>query len=267
MAAVDAVHSGALDVSWHHEGHRAVCMVKWGGVQIIEVTEFGVRSAVIRLRRRGTPLQFVLYPMIHVGRPAFFAAVTKRLEASDVIVVEGVGGGRRKHSVLLHALTLSYRALRFNRRARLVEQKIDYAALGVPLVRPDVSLEQFEAGWRRIPFVDRLMIWTVLPLVILGRLFGGTRTIWTQSMEQNDLPSPEEEEAADQLPELEAAFGGDRDDRLLEALFRLHEERGGEDIEVAVVYGAAHMPAIVRGLFDRYRYRPRSGEWLTVVDL
>ncbi len=100
-----------------------------------------------------------------------------------------------------------------------------------------------------------------------ARLFGGTRMIWSRSMEQNDLPSPTKEDAVDWSPELEAAFGGERDDRLLAVLSRLHEERTGEDIEVAVVCGAAHVPAIVRGLMDRYGYRPRSADWLTVADL
>jgi len=86
-------------------------------------------------------------------------------------------------------------------------------------------------------------------------------------MEQNDLPSPEEEDLADWSPKLEAAFGGERDDRLLAVLGRLHEGRNGENIEVAVVYGAGHVPAIVRGLMNRYGYRPRSGDWLTVADL
>ena len=66
-------------------------------MQIIEVTDLAVRSAVIRLRRTGTPLQFVLYPMIHMAKPAFYAAVTRRLEQADVVVVEGIGGGERKH--------------------------------------------------------------------------------------------------------------------------------------------------------------------------
>jgi hypothetical protein len=66
---------------------------------------------------------------------------------------------------------------------------------------------------------------------------------------------------------VEAAFGGERDDRLLAALTRLHEQRCGEDIEVAVVYGAAHVPAVVRGLRDRYGYRPRSADWLTLAEL
>jgi hypothetical protein len=238
-----------------------------GGMQIIEVTDLAVRSAVIRLRRRETPLQFMLYPMIHMARPAFYSAVTARLQRADVVVVEGVGGGQQKRSVLAGALTLSYTVLRFNRRAKLVEQDIDYTALGVPVVRPDVSLEEFETGWRQVPLTQRLMMWSVLPFVVLARLFGGTRIIWSRSMEQNDLPSPDEEDLADRMPELEAAFGGDRDDRLLATLCRLHEERSGEDIEVAVVYGAAHVPVIVRGLMDRYGYRPRSADWLTVADL
>jgi pheromone shutdown protein TraB len=81
------------------------------------------------------------------------------------------------------------------------------------------------------------------------------------------VPSPEEEDAADWSPQLEAAFAGERDDRLLAALGRLHEERGGEDIEVAVVYGAGHVPVIVRALMNRYGYRPGSADWLTVADL
>jgi hypothetical protein len=236
-------------------------------VQIIEVTGLGVRSAVIRLRRRETPLQFVLYPMIHMARPAFYTAVTARLRRADVIVTEGLGGARRQRSVLVSALTLSYTVLRFNRRVRLVEQNIDYAPLGVPVVRPDVSHEEFAVGWRRVPLAQRLMMWCVLPLVVAVRLFGGTRMIWSRSMEHNDLPSPDEEDLADWMPELQDAFGGERDDRLLAVLCGLHEQRSGEGIEVAVVYGAGHVPVIVRGLMDRYGYRPGSADWLTITDL
>jgi hypothetical protein len=41
-------------------------------------------------------------------------------------------------------------------------------------------------------------------------------------------------------------------------------ERCDESIAVAVLYGADHIPAIAAGLMDRYRYRPRKAEWLTV---
>ncbi|GAA1891587.1 hypothetical protein [Asanoa iriomotensis] len=237
-------------------------------MQIIEVTDLAVRSAVIRLRRPGTALRFVLYPMLHMAKPTFYSAVTRRLKAADVVVVEGVGGGGRKGSVLVGALTLSYRVLRFNRGAKLVEQRIDYAALGVPIVRPDVSKAEFADGWRRIPLKERLLMWAVFPAIVVVRLFGGTRVIWSRSMELNDLPlTLKDEELNDLSPELEAALGGERDERLLAALCHLHEERGDEDIEVAVVYGAGHTAAVVLGLMQRYGYRPRSADWLTIADL
>lgn len=237
------------------------------GMQIIEVTELGVRSAVIRMRRRETPLRFVLHPMIHMAKPGFYTAVTRRLEQADVVVVEGVGGGRRKRSVLASALMFSYTVMRFNRRAGLVEQEIDYKALGVPIVHPDVSLEEFEASWRRMPLIDRLGMWCVLPVVVVAHLFGGTRTIWSHLDELNDLPSLLDEDIDALHPEMSAAFLGERDERLLAALYKLHDDRGAEDIEIAVVYGAGHVPAIVRGLRERYGYRPRSADWLTVADL
>lgn len=234
-------------------------------MQIIEVTGLGVRSAVIRMRRRGTALQFVIYPMIHMARPEFYRDVATRLRRADVVVVEGVRAGRP--SPLMSALTLSYRVLRFNGRMRLVEQDIDYSALGVPVIHPDVSSDEFNADWGRIPLRHRLLMYLALPVIIVGRLFGGAEAIWNKAIAQDDLATPEEEALADRLPELNAAFAGRRDKRLLGALYQLHAERGTESIEVAVVYGASHVPAIVSGLRDEYEYKPRSAEWLTVADL
>jgi tetratricopeptide (TPR) repeat protein len=233
-------------------------------VQIIEVTDFGVRSAVLRLRRSGTPMQFVVYPMLHAAEPAFFEAVTSRLATADVIVAEGVGRGSRP-SPLVAALTLTYKVLRFNRRMHLVVQDIDPTAFGVPVVRPDVDAEEFRTWWRRIRWRDRLILWCVLPVVVALRLFGGTRAIWSKAMEVNDLPSAEDEELADVMPELDDAIMGERDRRLLAALGELHEQRGSEAIEVAVVYGAGHVPPIVHSLLARYGYRARGAEWITVV--
>ncbi|WP_144128235.1 hypothetical protein [Catellatospora sichuanensis] len=236
-------------------------------MQIIEVTEFWVRSAVIRLRHRQSPLEFVIYPMIHMAEPAFYEAVTARLGKADVVVAEGIRGDGRRRSPLVGALMLSYTALRFNRRMKLVKQAIDYRALGVPVINPDVTVEQFEDGWRKVPLAHRLGVWCILPVVILVRLFGGTQLIWSKSMEVNDLPSPEDEDRIDAMPELEAAFAGTRDQRLLAALYRLHEERGDEPIEVAVVYGAGHVAVIVEGLTTQLGYKARSADWLTVAVL
>ena len=236
-------------------------------MQIIEVTELGVRAAVIRLRHKDRALQFVIYPMIHVGHASFYAEVESRLRGAQVIVAEGIHkGARGGPSPLLSALTLSYRLLRFRRRAGLVEQNIDDDAFDVPVMKPDLDADEFRSSWRRIPLRQRLLLWFVFPVVLLGRLFGRTEALWSRAMELNDLPSDQEQALSERMPGFGEAFAGKRD-RLIAELGRLHEQRGAEAIEVAVVYGAGHVAAMVHRLRDRYGYVARSAEWITVVDL
>jgi hypothetical protein len=232
-------------------------------MQIVEVSSFGVRSAVITLRRRGSPLRFVLYPMVHMASEGFFREVRRRLKTAGIIVVEGVWrGNSRKGVVLVRALTFSYRVLKFNRRANLVEQDIDYSAYPVPIVHPDLSAAEFADGWKKLSLSNRLLMWVFLPMIVIGRLFGGSRWLWDKAMEETDLPDVET------LPdEFDEVLLGERDRRLLEALYRVHEKNQDEDLEVAVVYGAGHVTAIVRGLLERCGYKPRSADWVTVVNL
>lgn len=81
-------------------------------VQIIEVSIAGVRSAIITLKRSDTPMQIVLFPVIHLGTPDFYKAVTSRLRGCQLVVAEGIQGKSATASVL----ALSYRLLRRNRR-------------------------------------------------------------------------------------------------------------------------------------------------------
>jgi hypothetical protein len=87
-------------------------------MQIIEVSDLGVRSAVIWLQRRETPMRFVLFPMLHLGTPSFYAEVTRRLRACDLVVAEGIRG----RSIQASALTLTYRLSGGARRGGLVVQ-------------------------------------------------------------------------------------------------------------------------------------------------
>jgi len=75
-------------------------------VQIVEVTEESVRAVELRLCRPDGALQFLLYPMIHIGDPEFYADVSRRLALADVIVAEGVGD-----TMTTFGLTSAYRML------------------------------------------------------------------------------------------------------------------------------------------------------------
>jgi hypothetical protein len=232
-------------------------------MQIIEHSIVGTRSAVLRLRRSGTPLQFVLFPMLHVGSPQFYAAVTERLRGCDLLVVEGVRG----RSPLLWAITLTYRIMPTNRRTGLVVQNIPYRTLGRELINPDVTAVEFTQSWQTMPLRHRLLMWCVIPYVAAAQLVGGTRRLLGPDVEVNDLPSPVDEALADDdfAEQFDRTFGGDRDERLLAALTEVILTRASERIDVAVVYGAAHVPVIVRGLMDRHGFRPYAADWLTVL--
>ncbi|MBB5112804.1 hypothetical protein AB0K27_25900 [Micromonospora echinospora] len=233
-------------------------------MQIIEHSVVGTRSAVLRLRRPGSQLQFLVFPMHHVASPAFYAAVTKRLRECDLLVVEGVSG----RSVVGSALTLTYRAMPANRRSGLVTDPIPYASLGVEVINPDVTAAEFAQGWRTMPLRYRLQIWALIPVVIVIQFFGGTRWLLSPEVEVSDLPSPADERHADDevTEHFDRTLGGERDERLLASLAELIRNRSAERIDVAIVYGAGHVPAIVRGLLELHGYRPRSAEWLTVLE-
>jgi len=227
-------------------------------MQIIETGAMGTRSAVLRLRRTGSGLNFVVFPMVHVAAPEFYAEVQRRLAGCSVIVAEGVSG----RSVLVRALALSYRVIPANRRSGLVLQHIDFAALGVPVVRPDVSAEEFARSWRTLPLRYRVLVWCVLPGVVLMQLFGGRKRLLAPSIrvDDDDLPESEIGERFD------AVFGGERDDRLYTALAQLHETRSTERIDVGIVYGAKHVGDLVHRLAKTLGYRPVAAEWITVVN-
>jgi hypothetical protein len=231
-------------------------------MQLVEASSFAVRSAVIQLRRPGTPLGFVLFPMIHLATPAFYADVMTRLAGCQLIVAEGGRGTERTAGG--RALCLSYRLAGRARRWGLVTQCLTLTELGVPVVRPDMDADQFRRGWRRLPVLVRLWAWVLVPAFGIGLLVFGSREFLARRLgSQEDLPTREEELGYGRFDAFQELLVTDRDALLVRALDTIHQQWSQEPISVAVVYGAGHMPAVVRSL-ARYGYRASSAEWLTV---
>jgi hypothetical protein len=140
-------------------------------------------------------------------------------------------------------------------------QHIDYAAIGVPVVRPDVSGEEFARSWRTLPLRYRLLVWCALPFVAVAQLLGGRKRLLAPTVRIDDDDVPDDA----MTQQLDDVFGGDRDDRLFAALAELHETRSAERIDVGIVYGAGHVPDLVHRLATTLGYRPRDAEWITAV--
>jgi hypothetical protein len=226
-------------------------------VQITEVSFLGVRSAVVTLRHRRTPLRFVLFPMVHVGRSDFYTSVADRLRRCHLIIAEGYDAP----SSTGRAYALAFRLTRQRGSGPLVHQDIDYAALGVPVIWPE-RLVRNDRRRRRMPFLGWLDLVFLVPFLTVTMAVGGTRWLLRRRLEVSD-----DTEVRMSRAFLTRWFIDERDDELVKVLTEVHGTRGDEPIDVAVVYGAAHMPAVVHALAGALGYRPQRGsEWLTVVD-
>lgn len=229
-------------------------------MQLIEQTGFGVRSAVLTLEKRESAVRFVLFPMLHLGSPAFYRAVHRRLEDCDDVVVEGVRGSSAA------VITLAYRIGGWLRRGGLVDQGrgLDLTDLKGRIIRPDLTAAQFAHGWRE---VARRQRWLLLaaPAFGLWLAVAGPQRALGRNLGLDDLPSREEDELSAAGPGFDEAVLGARDRALCQELARLAgEPNSGGTRTVGVCWGAAHMRAVIAILYTRLGYRIVGASWITV---
>lgn len=224
-------------------------------MQYIESSVIGIRSAVITLKHRVTPLSFVLIPMVHVAEPEFFREVAELAGTCALIVAEGAPSRYAPLQAMMAGV----------RWDRLVDQltALDLEALGVPVQweyvlddRPKTGLEQAmaKAGDAAAAVVLRTLGRYGNPL---GRL---------PSLDQADEHDDRlERVGGGPLGRLFESQLSGRDAQLVKALTAIHAGRQHEPATIAVVFGALHIPAVVDCLTEKHGYRVASARWLTVA--
>jgi hypothetical protein len=139
----------------------------------------------------------------------------------------------------------------------LVPQDIDYAALGVPVIFPDDYLAPNADPDRRMSRQERLAATVMTPILALHMaLTGDGDWLGNNPLDLHDHTEVNRD-AGDRK----------REDLLLRVMREIDGEFAAEDMEVAVVFGALHMPTVVRELTGRLGYRVVPGSrWLTAID-
>ena len=231
-------------------------------MQIIESTPFGVRSAVMRLEAEERSPAFLLFPMIHIAEEAFYDEVTRRLEACDVVLLEGVKS--RTASIL----TLSYRTIADCERLGLVTQRtMRLKHLGARKVHADVDGAEFDRRWWRLKTWLPLLLTVTAPLYGLYMRHLATREGIARHMTLNLRKSRDDIMMSGEERRMYEVMLDWRDRRLIEVLDRERENPENASQTIAVVYGARHMPAVIRHLIGDGGYRVADSEWVTVFDL
>ncbi len=224
-------------------------------MQYIEASVIGIRSAVITVKRRATPLRFVLIPMVHVAEPDFYGEVAALAGECALIVAEGVPSRYFPMQALMSTIRWDH----------LVDQitALDLEGLGVPVQWEYVLDDRVKSG----PEQAMAKVTDSGAAVLLRALGRYGSPFGLPNLEQADEHDDRWERLAS--GRLGRAIQGQinvRDSRLVKALGAIHQERQNEPIEIAVVFGAAHIPAVVDYLTEKLGYYVANARWLTVAN-
>ena len=233
-------------------------------MQFIEKNSFNVRSAIYRLQKDGQGLEFILFPMIHIGSQEFYDDVSDRLAKCDLILAEGVDS--RKASLF----TRSYRIVKRIRRMDLVTQQegMKVASFRDKLMNADMEVRAFDERWSSLPLALRAQIFFLVPVYVIYLFLFGTREAIAENIALEDLPSSNEVLLQDDdFDKLDALLIDERDRRLICNIANLDEANGKDKKTVGVVFGAMHMRNVTSFLLHKLKYRIAKAEWVTVFDL
>ncbi len=210
----------------------------------------------------GAP-QIHLFPMVHLAQQSFYDDVKSKLQKCETICVEGV----RSRKVL--RLTSSYRFAVKNPKLNLVLQsKIKSSDMSGDIINIDVDPCEFDRKWAARSFRLKVEAFFLSPLFGFYMRFFGTREKIAKAMNMDVLKSREDILwSTPQSDEMNDMILHWRDLELLKKLDNELSVSLNKKNDIAIVFGAGHMRAIIRHLCDVRGYRVGASEWMTVFDL
>jgi hypothetical protein len=222
-------------------------------MQFLESSIIGLRSAVVTLTHRTTPLTFVLFPMVHVAEQQFYDDVAVRARMCQLIVAEGV------HSRFVPVQEWMAR----HHRGHLVDQAagLRLETLGVPV------------RWEADPGADVKSAADHLKFRAADAAGAATIGLARKFADPLAMPSLEQVDANDNDDMTGGWFErmiqlhtvARRDAGLVGTLDAIHRDHAAEPMRAGVIWGAAHMPAVAAHLCGALDYMATSAEWLTVA--
>lgn len=232
-------------------------------MQILESTMFGLRSARLSLRQRDTGIQVTLFPMVHVGDRKFYESVSEDALKHHAILFEGLRSNK------MRSLTASYRWLDLDRLGLVVQPRLDEEAAqraGARLVHADISENAAEELWSDMPLWLRVLLSIGAPIFGAYQRLFATRESVAEGMSRDLLRSRKSIlEDGDEYQPIRDLLQGARDERLIQVLQKeiLDAAYG---TRFAVIYGAAHIPPLVRHLIG-FGFVTQPAEWMTIIKI
>lgn len=231
-------------------------------MQFLESSVVGLRSAIHTFRHPDKACTITIYPMIHIGDAAFYEDVNNEVAEHDFALLEGL------KSPIVNNITRSYRWLNLSRMGLELQSYQGIEQGRVKPIMADLEHEEFEYHWSKIPARLRLAINFLAPTYALIHRPFQTRDRLAADRNRN-LLTPREQilDWREGMVPLMRAILHARDEQLCRLLDRFVTETGKEPTRIAIVYGAMHMPAVVRYLIDTKDFFVSDSKWKTVIGL
>lgn len=209
----------------------------------------------LQLSRRGKP-SFTIFPMVHVADRAYFREVAREADAQDLVLKEGVGAAAGRTANRSHRIaTAGHRELAAQSRS-MDESK------GSHWINADMAPDRFGRHWRKLPLLRRMLFHILLPVLSVFLRLPAARRWMIDGLADAGLS---DDKSIDEI------FGAGfhelvvkrRDQALIDTCAFVIET--WDDGEVAVVWGAAHIPPLVMALLGTHGYRITSRRWITAL--
>lgn len=229
-------------------------------MQIVERSMLGVRAARQSMQSPDKDVTVTLFPMVHIGQQSFYDRVHADASQHDVVLLEGV------RSPITALITSSYRWIDKDKLGLVVQPRFPQPADGRPrTVHADLSTEEFHREWGKLPLWLKLLVAIFAPLMGIHRRLFATRESLAKAMGREDQLSSDEILNFDpRYAALRRTILDVRDHRLIERLGEELDRTTARPRNIAIIYGAGHMRAVLAELAQR-NFRTAGASWQMVM--
>lgn len=228
-------------------------------MQILENSLLGLRSARITFVVQQRNISVTLFPVIHIAEPGFYKEVYDAAYETDLVLTEGI------NTPVTQRLTRAYRYMATRENGLVLQSKIRPEASDKTR-HADLTAQEFIDLWCDVPLWLRFCASALAPLVGLRNRWFLNKAALAKQMEMDDLADREKLLSWRKVTApIDTAILHERDKNLLSVL----AEEVGKAVDgtnIAIIYGAAHMPAIIAALPDM-GFTWQSSTWMTVFKL
>lgn len=225
-------------------------------MQIVSGNALDVRVAVYHFTKPQSPHQFITFPMIHIGEPKFYQEIARCLVQCDIVLYEGINSQKGSVGVASYESLAKHLGLGLQR-----EELKKHGLEHVELIHADLSKQEFEGYWRRIPLHQRIFYKGFTFFAYLAAMAEVDRQMvakestlnlrdWSVSL------TPGKKNKIDEL------IMDKRDRRLIHHIERQVKLHEGTPKVIGILYGARHVQAIMKYLIDGQKYEAKDAEWV-----